>query len=615
MATEKLSLSTFDAAHALEPFLNSPRSLEACRMHGINPIELVEVPMEEFRRDCPDDPDTAQRRYDKIDGARRRLLKEVTADWKKLCEENWEPGKQRGSTASSKKFKESIIPVDEQSHTTLLDIQAERFRKVEQKQWQELQRLISTEIRNAVIEAQNQAITNKHGSIQANNDRLKRERQLAREQAYKDRCDFLKRQEEEREAENRRLQREEAHAAQLKKIETEKRLKAERYAREQRELERVQREEYTRTLKTRIFGALEAKAEEQNKIFEERTKETQARIAHEKEMKRQQLIEKQRQIEAKVKQAMADQQAMADAKISKTNEKLEKEDQRLKELQEMREIQHKMDIAKNAETTERLNKIKQSMVESTNKKIERTVEHIQYKELTSKQEKERLDAEMERRKRLKAIRQEAFEISSLRQKKAEEYRKKQIADALAAKESKCNAIAEGQQTLKLMSGMIKDVMGRARSAIREGVKKLQSEDNFSLERVKELTESITNEVLIPMLSRSFGNVPIAQNGTVTGELPPIERSRSLNNTMNSTNSELPSMSNDEMIGLRSESNVPAGRGRAKTAKKGVTLPLQPLNLDELNKSMTLAEVCFIIFVKFYSKRALFYIYYYSFLYV
>lgn len=36
-----LSLSTFNPEDAQPPFLNSPRSLEACRLHGISPIELA----------------------------------------------------------------------------------------------------------------------------------------------------------------------------------------------------------------------------------------------------------------------------------------------------------------------------------------------------------------------------------------------------------------------------------------------------------------------------------------------------------------------------------------------------------------------------------------------
>ena len=89
---EPLSLGTFDPAHAQPPYLNTPRSLEACRRFGVNPIELVEVSIDEFRKDAPDDPDAAQRRYERVDGARRRTMTNVMTEWKCLMDANWQPG-------------------------------------------------------------------------------------------------------------------------------------------------------------------------------------------------------------------------------------------------------------------------------------------------------------------------------------------------------------------------------------------------------------------------------------------------------------------------------------------------------------------------------------------
>ena len=40
---EPLSLGTFDDKTAKAPYLNTPRSLEACRRFGVNPVELVEL--------------------------------------------------------------------------------------------------------------------------------------------------------------------------------------------------------------------------------------------------------------------------------------------------------------------------------------------------------------------------------------------------------------------------------------------------------------------------------------------------------------------------------------------------------------------------------------------
>ena len=60
---EQLSLATFEDNRAYAPYLTTPRSLEACGMSGVNPVELVEVPIAEFQKDFPNDPDAAQRRY------------------------------------------------------------------------------------------------------------------------------------------------------------------------------------------------------------------------------------------------------------------------------------------------------------------------------------------------------------------------------------------------------------------------------------------------------------------------------------------------------------------------------------------------------------------------
>jgi hypothetical protein len=47
---------------------------------------LVEIPIGEFQKDFPNDPDAVQRRFERIDGARRRILAATKKDWKQLCE-------------------------------------------------------------------------------------------------------------------------------------------------------------------------------------------------------------------------------------------------------------------------------------------------------------------------------------------------------------------------------------------------------------------------------------------------------------------------------------------------------------------------------------------------
>ena len=173
---EPMSLATFEPNRAFAPYLNTPRSLEACRLHGVNPIELVEIPISEFHKDFPNDPDAALRRFDRIDGARRRVLAEVTAEWKRLVATNWKPQIVRPKSA-----KEAILEVPPEAHCTLLELQAQRFRKIEQENWNAYNRLLRMEVKKADAEVKGKKILGKHDEIAAHNDELRKKRMLMRE--------------------------------------------------------------------------------------------------------------------------------------------------------------------------------------------------------------------------------------------------------------------------------------------------------------------------------------------------------------------------------------------------------------------------------------------------
>ena len=115
---DKLSLGNFDAARANAPYLNTPRSLEACRRHGIRPSELVEISLSEFIKNAPNsDSDISQRIFDRVDGARRILLENVTKEWQKICS-GGSPTRSINETIG-----ESIVDAPIESHSTLLEIQ------------------------------------------------------------------------------------------------------------------------------------------------------------------------------------------------------------------------------------------------------------------------------------------------------------------------------------------------------------------------------------------------------------------------------------------------------------------------------------------------------------
>jgi len=44
-----ISLENFDKHNTKPPYLNSPRSLEACKRHGIEPAELLHIPLSKYK--------------------------------------------------------------------------------------------------------------------------------------------------------------------------------------------------------------------------------------------------------------------------------------------------------------------------------------------------------------------------------------------------------------------------------------------------------------------------------------------------------------------------------------------------------------------------------------
>lgn len=270
---EPMSLATFEADKAYEPYLNSPRSLEACRMNGINPIELVEIPIGEFQRDFPDDPDAVQRRFERVDGARRRILAKVKMDWKTLCASGW-----KHSDTKSKIIKETIIPVSSAAHCQLLEIQAEQFRKIEEDQWNFLNRRLKIEIKNADIEQKNKTIVQKHNEIQNSNDTLKKERQQLRESLHREELERLRKKQEAEQEEIRRLQiLDKQLALEKKEIQIQNKLR-EKQSNEKKEFERVQREAYTKQLKNSIVSGIDNEIYTKKKMLEIRDKNTKNRL-------------------------------------------------------------------------------------------------------------------------------------------------------------------------------------------------------------------------------------------------------------------------------------------------------------------------------------------------
>jgi len=490
---EPLSLGTFEASYAQYPYLNTPRSLEACRRHGINPVELVEVSIDEFRKDYPDDPDAAQRRFDRVDGARRRMLTTVLTEWKNLCDINWEPRARRPHSA-----KERILEVPEEAHSTMLEQQAARFRKIEMDQWNALQRMLAMSVKSANTEQKNKEILKKQEEIGDNNIQAKRNLQLKREALYKEHMEMKKRKEYEATQEIKRLQAIDAEEALKRIARDEERLLKEKEAREKREANRMQQSAYTKQLKTTIMKNFEAKADARKRLADLQAKESQDRVRELRLQKEEEQAARRKELADKQVKARQGVILGAEEQRKEMLDRINEDEERRKRIQDSRENARGANKdANNDAMREKMRRIREANDAAEREKSAKALADLQFKEALAKQELEKVKDAQEKRRSHKAIRQEAYDLAATRKKKADDYRKRMAEKAIRDKDSKCAAIQNGFQTLTQMRMKMRDIMHSATLQLKDEIHKLQHRDEFSPDKVISGAIEISQRALFP----------------------------------------------------------------------------------------------------------------------
>jgi len=497
----KLSLANFQPDKCYPPYLSTPRSLEACRLNGVNPLELVEIPFSEFQKDFPNDMDAARRRFERIDGARRLVLAAVLEDWKDLCNNNWKPP----ADNKRKVNKETIVAVHAAAHCKLLEIQAAKFRKIELDNWEALQRNLKLEIMHADEEVRHKAILEKHEEIQEKNDSAQNERRIRLQELYREELMCRQREEEEKMQELKLEQTLFGDQCVKKGYEDKELQRREKTLREQKERERVQREKYTQQVKDSIEMGIERKIENRKKISEIRAKNNEDRIKEFESRKAKEREERKNNLHKKIDQVRDERMRFSEETTKTVLEKIAEHERHRQYVEEMREKQKtELQPLKDDESFEKLLKIKEKNDNSLKEKADRTLSQIQYKEDLAKRELEKVKEAQDRRRNFKAIRQEAHEIALQRAQKAEEYRREKVLQQLQFKEERSNAIKEGFQMLSQMRTSMKDIMVKTNLELKCEMDRLRHIDNFSPDKVVQKALEVSNQVLFPSLERRFG---------------------------------------------------------------------------------------------------------------
>jgi hypothetical protein len=496
----KLSLATFQPDKCYPPYLNTPRSLEACRMNGINPLELVELPFSEFQRDFPNDLDAARRRFERIDGARRRMLENVKTDWKKLCDSKWKPpAKTRPRSA-----KETILVVNPQAHCQLLEIQAAKFRKIERDNWTELQRHLKVEIMKADQEVQNKQILLKHDEMEEMHNEQQNERRLYLQELHREELMQRKMDEEEEMMEIREEQKKFQEDI-LKHSRSEKeRMKREKMRREERLIERYQRDKYTQQVKDSIMNGIDQKVDNRRKMSEMRLKNDEERVKEFFERRGRERTEKMKELDSKIERVRSEKERISEENRKAVNDKIAEHERYRQQIEEQRE-KYKREVAplEQNQSQEKLNKIRERTNNMTEDKSNRTLSALQLKEDIARRELEKVREAQERRRAIKSIRQEAHEIALRRAQKAEEYRMNKIKEDIKNKEERMSAIKQGFHVLDHMRNTMKDIMVKTDIELKEGLHRLKHIDEFSPDKVAIKAMEIGNQFLFPRYNGFF----------------------------------------------------------------------------------------------------------------
>ena len=489
---EPLSLATFEARHAQYPYLTTPRSLEACRRHGINPVELVEVSIDEFRKDFPDDPDAAQRRFDRIDGARRRMLTTVLTEWKHLSDTGWQP---KSKLALDK---ERILDVPAEAHSSMLEMQAAKFRKIEMDQWNALQRMLAMSVKNADKEQRDKEILQKQDAIGESNQQARRNLQLKREQLYKENAEMKKRKEYESMQEIKRLQALDAEEAVKKKEHDDERAREEKERREKRESRRLQQEVYTKQLKVSIMKTLEQKADARKRLADMQTQESQARVREFREQKEAEQAARRKELADKQAKAKQDVQLTAEEQRKAMLDRIRSDEEKRQRIKESRESSRGADNqATNDAMRDKMRRIREANEVAEREKSAKALADLQFKDALAKQELDKVREAQEKRRGIKAIRQEAYDLAATRKRKADDYRKRLAEKAIRDKDKKCLAIQNGFQTLTQMRTKMRDIMHSAKLQLKDELHRLQHRDEFSPDKVIKVALETSSQILFP----------------------------------------------------------------------------------------------------------------------
>lgn len=417
---DALTLENFDEADAMaDPILNSPRSIEACRMLGVEPHELIYHPLEYFLRSLKDrrfeDRAFAEKRAARYEKNRQLQLCNVRAQRHELIEAQL-TGLQDNMSLKTRSYCRSPVGAarlgfgvtpsccsTSAQASTMIEREKRELERIKQRQALEVQQMLTFEYRMTELQQERER---KEMELKRREDVLVMERIRRQREA-----DQLKRQREIERAEQHRLELQRAKQQALEQQKDlrrrEERAKQEE-ARRQRDAQLSERERQRHQEEARRQNELYHLAQEQDAA--RKVREMQAREAHLEHER-----ERQRRMKAR---ELADKQARNAARIASVLQ--EKEGQRLAQREEAARKQQHLEARRQALEDERRMREEEGRLQGLRKK--EAIEGVQHQLAMLEEERRERLREQERQSQLRLMQREVEKAQHLKAQQREEQR-------------------------------------------------------------------------------------------------------------------------------------------------------------------------------------------------
>jgi hypothetical protein len=373
------------------------------------------------------------------------------------------------------------------------------------------QNMLRMEVKGAANAVGNMQILDKHEKLQEKLDQEARERVAMREMLMQEQIAERRRKEQE-EWDNLK-QEKEMFALESIRMKQEARIAQAKYRRynEQKEFARLQQMEYTKGKRQYIANKIDAMMEQRRIVKEKKDQEIDERLKMTQDFKRQENDIRKEQLSEKISQARECKRALDEERKQAIIRKEEEyyarhaaqgakvRDQKEREREKREQIEKERQ-----EREDTMRKAKAAQAKLLAERTQKTKDELAFKDFMAQKELARMRDQQERRRILKGIRQEAYQLSAHRKKRADDYIMQQQIDNIKMKNDRSEAIKAGKQAMQALRGEMMTVMLRTKAELKDQVKRLEKKDSLNPDVLVEKAVEIADNKMLPALSRKFG---------------------------------------------------------------------------------------------------------------